>query len=297
MATTVCPKGTVQLAVEFRAKFEEGVVALTNSEPSIARELRRAMRSGKLKLTGRGLTALPPEVSQLTNLRTLDLAGNHLTSLPPEIGQLADLQTLLLRNNHLTALPPEIGQLAGLQTLDVSFNRLTTLPPALGSLLTGGWLARNFSRALSIDMTHNPLRGRIRKLHGRALGAYLRSLDKSGRQAVTLGRWSSADLRTFIITIVGTFVANVLTLLYVGLALSVSRRATTLKVATGVAAELTVEWLGFMAFAVIFIWLGKHFVAPLPRFVVLFMKIVLWLSIASLFWLALFWVAKASGIK
>ena len=47
-------------------------------------------------LSSRGLTALPPEIGQLTNLQWLELEDNQLTGLPPEFGQLANLQTLAL---------------------------------------------------------------------------------------------------------------------------------------------------------------------------------------------------------
>ncbi len=45
----------------------------------------------------------------------LDLRGLGLTAVPPEIGQLTGLQSLNLSINRLTAVPPEIGQLTGLQ--------------------------------------------------------------------------------------------------------------------------------------------------------------------------------------
>ncbi|MDZ8083250.1 MAG: leucine-rich repeat domain-containing protein, partial [Nostoc sp. DcaGUA01] len=41
----------------------------------------------------------------------LDLSGKGLTALPAEIGQLSKLQTLDLRRNQLSSLPGEIGQL------------------------------------------------------------------------------------------------------------------------------------------------------------------------------------------
>ncbi|MEO1523266.1 MAG: hypothetical protein AAFU78_21170, partial [Cyanobacteria bacterium J06633_2] len=57
----------------------------------------------------------------------LDLSGHELTELPPEIGQLTQLKTLILGKydqqtyryigNQLSALPPEIGQLTSLQQL------------------------------------------------------------------------------------------------------------------------------------------------------------------------------------
>ncbi|MDP6550554.1 MAG: leucine-rich repeat domain-containing protein [Dehalococcoidia bacterium] len=37
----------------------------------------------RLFLTGNQLTALPPEIGNLTGLTDLDLDGNQLTALPP----------------------------------------------------------------------------------------------------------------------------------------------------------------------------------------------------------------------
>ncbi|MCI5207836.1 MAG: leucine-rich repeat domain-containing protein, partial [Candidatus Electrothrix sp. ATG2] len=43
------------------------------------------MRWEFIDLDGQGLTDLPPEIGQLTNLTELQLWGNQLTYLPPEI--------------------------------------------------------------------------------------------------------------------------------------------------------------------------------------------------------------------
>ncbi|MCP4363601.1 MAG: GTPase [Chloroflexi bacterium] len=83
---------------------------------------------------GNQITYLPPEIGQLTNLRSLDVRHNELTSLPSEIGQLSKLKRLDLWNNKLTTLPPEIGQLANLQSLDLWNNELTNLPSEIGCL-------------------------------------------------------------------------------------------------------------------------------------------------------------------
>jgi Leucine-rich repeat (LRR) protein len=67
----------------------------------------------------------------------LDLSGNNLTALPPEIGKLTQLKKLILGKyrydhqgdivgtigNNLSALPPEIGQLNQLEELQVFENR------------------------------------------------------------------------------------------------------------------------------------------------------------------------------
>lgn len=83
-------------------------------------------------LVGTGLTALPPEIGQLTVLTDLRLSNNQLTALPPEIGQLVGLTLLRLTHNQLTTLPPAIRQLTSLTELRLSNNQLTALPPEIG---------------------------------------------------------------------------------------------------------------------------------------------------------------------
>ena len=87
-----------------------------------------------LDLSEEGLTALPPEIGQLQNLRTLALNKNRLAALPPEIGQLQNLRTLALNQNQLTALPPEIGQLRNLRGLWLYRNQLARLPVEIAHL-------------------------------------------------------------------------------------------------------------------------------------------------------------------
>ena len=100
-----------------------------------------------LKLFGKDLTKLPPEIGQLTNLQSLDLRRNQLSSLPPEFGQLTNLQTLDLTFNQLSSLPPEIGQLTNLQTLDLTFNQLSSLPPKI----------RQLPNLKKLDLRRNPV--------------------------------------------------------------------------------------------------------------------------------------------
>jgi len=88
----------------------------------------------ELDLSGQQLTALLPEIGQLTQLKQLYLDGNQLKSLPPEIGQLTQLTRLELYNNQLTVLPPEIGQLKLLTMLELWGNQLISLPPEIGQL-------------------------------------------------------------------------------------------------------------------------------------------------------------------
>ena len=101
---------------------------------SLPPEIGQLTELKSLRITGAAVTEIPPEINQLKHLEVLDLSGNNLITLPPEIGQLTELQRLDLRHNQLTVLPPEIGALANLEILDLSENDLTTLPPEISGL-------------------------------------------------------------------------------------------------------------------------------------------------------------------
>ena len=49
----------------------------------------------------------------------LDLNNQGITAIPPEIGQLTNLKTLFINNNRLKAIPSEIGRLTNLNSLDL----------------------------------------------------------------------------------------------------------------------------------------------------------------------------------
>lgn len=88
-----------------------------------------------LDLHGQGLTKVPKYVFSRTNVQKLDLSGNRLDgALPAEIRNLKNLRTLDLHGNKFTGVPAEIGQLQYLEVLDLSDNLLTGLPYELGNL-------------------------------------------------------------------------------------------------------------------------------------------------------------------
>ena len=96
--------------------------------------------------------SIPPELGNLSNLRTLDLGDNFKLSgsIPPELGSLANLDTLVLFRNNLSGpIPPELENLADLQTLDLSINHLSgNIPPFLGNLTN----LRTLSLALNAEL-------------------------------------------------------------------------------------------------------------------------------------------------
>ncbi len=87
-----------------------------------------------LDLSKLGLTQIPVELGQLTNLQRLNLSFNKLTQVPVELCQLTKLQTLDLSNNQLTQVPVELSQLTKLQTLRLGDNKLTQVPVELCQL-------------------------------------------------------------------------------------------------------------------------------------------------------------------
>ena len=102
----------------------------------------------ELQLPGRLTGSMPPELGNLSNLRTLILNGSQLSgSIPSEMGNLAHLYWLELPGNQLSGvIPPELGNLYNLRGLYLSDNQLTgSIPPELGNLynLRGLYLNNN----------------------------------------------------------------------------------------------------------------------------------------------------------
>ncbi len=94
------------------------------TESELLQVIEQAATEGwtKLDLSGKNLTALPPEIGKLTQLKKLilgkyeydedgsfvDIIGNKLTALPKEIGLLNQLEELLIIDNQLSSLPSKI---------------------------------------------------------------------------------------------------------------------------------------------------------------------------------------------
>jgi Leucine-rich repeat (LRR) protein len=123
-----------------------------------------------LDLNGLGLTEVPPEIANLSNLQQLGLSTNQLTELPSEIFSLTNLERLSAEDNLLTTLPPEIGNLIKLVSLTLNDNDLTSLPPEIGNLnllymlkLRGSQLTSlppeigNLTNLMVLDLSSNKL--------------------------------------------------------------------------------------------------------------------------------------------
>lgn len=126
-----------------------------------------------LRLGGK-ISALAPEIGELSNLKALIIRDTPLATLPPEIGNLSKLESLDLYNNNITSLPEEIGNLSHLEDLSAFCNKLTTFPKGVfrlanlkylsleeneisGTLPDGNWSA--MTNLKKCDLTHNKLVG------------------------------------------------------------------------------------------------------------------------------------------
>jgi internalin A len=183
------------------------------------RDLRNAVRDGALDLRGRGLTELPREVGDLSDIVSVDLSNNRLVTLPPEFGCLRTVRSLELGQNQLRALPPVVIDLPHLEVLVVDDNGLISLPSAIGRLRRLIWLGASntgleslpsaigdltelgfldlshnrltrvpveladlLDRGVAVDLSGNPLEDPLPELVARgpqALATYLRSLGDS----------------------------------------------------------------------------------------------------------------------
>jgi hypothetical protein len=95
----------------------------------------------KLKIRGKDLNDLPPELFDIVELEVLDLSPEreacidyHLTMLPPDIGNLVNLRVVMLDTNHLDDIPAEISLLTQLERLSISNNHIRRIPDGFSCL-------------------------------------------------------------------------------------------------------------------------------------------------------------------
>ena len=151
----------------------------------------------ELQLANYGLAgSLPPEIGNLTHLRSLYLEDNQLRGpVPAEISNFAGLQTLRLSGNQFSSIPEEVFNLDQLIELDLSRNQISgNLPVELANLSRLGYLGLHknqftgeippelgsLTSLLNLNLANNQLHGSIPP----SLGALARLslLDLSNNQ-------------------------------------------------------------------------------------------------------------------
>jgi hypothetical protein len=149
--------------------------------------------------------SLPPEIGQLSKLKTMSLYFNYLNgSLPVELGRLSELEILILHSNRLEGnLPPELGQLTRLKELDLDSNKLTgSIPPQFGQMasleklnlnnndLSGPIPAElgNLSELRGLFLAGNKLSGAIPAELGNLANLWMFNVDYNALQGEAPGR-------------------------------------------------------------------------------------------------------------
>lgn len=94
------------------------------------KKIRIAKREGsrELVLFGMGLSSLPPEISELSDLKELQLGNNKFSEFPKEILSLKNLAILDLSGNPISEVPSDIKSLEKLQLLNITGLKLHSLP-------------------------------------------------------------------------------------------------------------------------------------------------------------------------
>lgn len=80
------------------------------------------------------LTSLPESICNMLHLQVLDLRVNKMKSLPERIGHLQQLRVLHLGENKIASLPDRVCDLPHLKVLHLNDNILTALPERIGNL-------------------------------------------------------------------------------------------------------------------------------------------------------------------
>jgi len=110
----------------------------------------------ELDLSNKGITELPDEIGDISNLKILNLSYNNITALPSSICKLLNLEKLLLTRNKISRLPVGMGSLKKLKTLDLSYNPLVKISSEIGLHSKLDLLDISFCelRSLPVDITN-----------------------------------------------------------------------------------------------------------------------------------------------
>lgn len=140
------------------SSFSKDVAKLAQADPPVT----------ELNATGKRLTGLPAQVTQLHALKIFNGSNNRIKIITPEIDKLkvshtilfsqplflnrirhwADRQNLVklvLSNNNISELPESISNLPSLEELNLSVNKLKELPRGFGA----------FPKLRILDLSYN----------------------------------------------------------------------------------------------------------------------------------------------
>ena len=123
-----------------------------------------------LDLQHNGFDSMPCELSTVTELTSLNLHENYIKSVPCDLSNLSHLIYLIISLNDLTAFPCELTTLPKLKTLDLSRNFMVSIPCDLSNMTeiksivlrrnnfhTFPCALTNLSKLSSLDVSYNQI--------------------------------------------------------------------------------------------------------------------------------------------
>jgi internalin A len=111
------------------------------------------LQSLELNLSELCLIKVPPEISQLTNLKHLNLFNNQIKEISPEIIQINTLIHLKLESNQIREIPPEINRLVALEVLNLGDNQIHVIPPEFSGLTKLNYLILSNNKITEIPLS------------------------------------------------------------------------------------------------------------------------------------------------
>ena len=124
-----------------------------------------------MHLSHLGLTSIPPEVFEMTDLVRLDLGHNEITEIPDDIGKLTKLEQLWANDNPVKTLSPQLYCCTKLKVIDLRSTNIYDVPREVGRL----------KNLVEFDLRGNKLRNKL--------------CDKAGEVMQVMAHLSHKDTR------------------------------------------------------------------------------------------------------
>lgn len=108
-----------------------------DKEKKVRDEIRKSSYSFVIRLAHSLLNEVPSKIlnaSDISCIRRLDLSNNNISLIPPQISNLVELRELWLQSNPIRQIPSSIQYCAKLEVLDLKSTEIVELPPEICNL-------------------------------------------------------------------------------------------------------------------------------------------------------------------
>eukprot|EP00798_Chlamydomonas_sp_ICE-L_P006154 gene6154-2765_t len=123
-------------AEAFEAERAEEITDIDLCENAEAFEAERAEEIEEIDVSNMGMSLghIPPLITRVANLTSLNLSGCAITFIPFNLKALTNLKDLKLGRNQINSVPSEIADMTQLTNLDLAFNTIGKVPNEISNL-------------------------------------------------------------------------------------------------------------------------------------------------------------------